>query len=148
MQRSSAYEREPCPLRVFGDCGGGFALGLVGGTLWHGIKVREETQGEKSKQCAHKNAFFTGLVASAKGKQAQCQSVEHWKACAANGQGVWDLGGHVFDFRLFAATHSAQRRRLESHHGWDDGGLLAADASRVEADADWGGGRICDFGSH
>jgi hypothetical protein len=38
MSRSTAYEREPCPVRVMGDMGGGFGIGIIGGTIWHSIK--------------------------------------------------------------------------------------------------------------
>ncbi|CAF1290270.1 unnamed protein product [Adineta steineri] len=30
--------REPCPWRILDDCGGAFALGTIGGTLFHSIK--------------------------------------------------------------------------------------------------------------
>ncbi|CAF0844679.1 unnamed protein product [Adineta steineri] len=31
-------DREPCPWRIVDDCGGAFALGTIGGTLFHSIK--------------------------------------------------------------------------------------------------------------
>ncbi|CAF1148225.1 unnamed protein product [Rotaria magnacalcarata] len=31
-------DRDPCPWRVVDDCGGAFALGTIGGTLFHSIK--------------------------------------------------------------------------------------------------------------
>jgi len=31
-------DREPCPWRIVDDCGGAFALGAIGGTLFHSIK--------------------------------------------------------------------------------------------------------------
>uniref|UniRef100_A0A7S4N8R8 Mitochondrial import inner membrane translocase subunit TIM22 n=1 Tax=Paramoeba aestuarina TaxID=180227 RepID=A0A7S4N8R8_9EUKA len=30
--------REPCPERIYADCGGAFAMGCVGGTIFHGLK--------------------------------------------------------------------------------------------------------------
>ncbi|CAF3082724.1 unnamed protein product [Rotaria socialis] len=30
--------REPCPWRIVDDCGGAFAIGAIGGTLFHSIK--------------------------------------------------------------------------------------------------------------
>ena len=30
--------REPCPWRIWSDCGGAFAMGTVGGSLFHGFK--------------------------------------------------------------------------------------------------------------
>ena len=38
MSRSTAYEREPCPVRILGDVGGGFGIGIIGGTIWHAVK--------------------------------------------------------------------------------------------------------------
>merc|ERR1711991_802944 len=48
MSRSTAYEREPCPVRVMGDVGGGFGIGIIGGTIWHSIKgAKQAPKGEK-----------------------------------------------------------------------------------------------------
>ena len=48
MSRSTAYEREPCPVRVMGDVGGGFGIGIIGGTIWHAVKgARAAPKGEK-----------------------------------------------------------------------------------------------------
>ena len=30
--------REPCPERIYADCGGAFAMGFVGGSIHNGIK--------------------------------------------------------------------------------------------------------------
>jgi import inner membrane translocase subunit TIM17 len=30
--------REPCPGRIWSDCGGAFAMGAIGGSIFHGIK--------------------------------------------------------------------------------------------------------------
>ena len=32
------YAREPCPWRIVDDCGGAFAMGAIGGTVFHSIK--------------------------------------------------------------------------------------------------------------
>eukprot|EP00002_Diphylleia_rotans_P015653 TRINITY_DN3029_c0_g2_i1.p1 TRINITY_DN3029_c0_g2~~TRINITY_DN3029_c0_g2_i1.p1 ORF type:complete len:166 (+),score=38.69 TRINITY_DN3029_c0_g2_i1:75-572(+) len=32
------YDRDPCPYRILDDLGGGFTIGLVGGSLFHGLK--------------------------------------------------------------------------------------------------------------
>ncbi|XP_044008602.1 mitochondrial import inner membrane translocase subunit Tim17-A-like [Aphidius gifuensis] len=32
------YTREPCPWRVVEDCGGAFSMGLIGGSIFQGIK--------------------------------------------------------------------------------------------------------------
>ena len=32
---SNVTDREPCPWRIVDDVGGAFALGAVGGGLWH-----------------------------------------------------------------------------------------------------------------
>lgn len=46
--RSQVYERDPCPIRVLGDVGGGFSLGVGGGIIWHGIKgAYKAPRGEK-----------------------------------------------------------------------------------------------------
>lgn len=31
-------EKEPCPYRILDDCGGAFALGAVGGSIFHGVR--------------------------------------------------------------------------------------------------------------
>eukprot|EP01111_Echinosteliopsis_oligospora_P009637 TRINITY_DN285_c0_g1_i1.p1 TRINITY_DN285_c0_g1~~TRINITY_DN285_c0_g1_i1.p1 ORF type:complete len:168 (+),score=63.50 TRINITY_DN285_c0_g1_i1:188-691(+) len=41
-------EREPCPQRIWGDVGGAFAMGCIGGSLWHGYKgARNAPAGDK-----------------------------------------------------------------------------------------------------
>merc|ERR1712142_102040 len=32
------YGREPCPWRIVDDCGGAFAMGVIGGSVFHSIK--------------------------------------------------------------------------------------------------------------
>lgn len=32
------YMRNPCPWRIVDDCGGAFSMGVIGGSLFHGIK--------------------------------------------------------------------------------------------------------------
>ncbi|KAK2142938.1 hypothetical protein LSH36_895g00031 [Paralvinella palmiformis] len=32
------YAREPCPWRIVDDCGGAFAMGAIGGSVFHSIK--------------------------------------------------------------------------------------------------------------
>ncbi|KAI8297816.1 hypothetical protein K4K61_012419 [Colletotrichum sp. SAR11_59] len=32
------HTRDPCPWVILNDFGGAFAMGAIGGTLWHGIK--------------------------------------------------------------------------------------------------------------
>lgn len=32
------YAREPCPWRIIDDAGGAFSMGLVGGSVFQGIK--------------------------------------------------------------------------------------------------------------
>ncbi|ORY17436.1 mitochondrial import inner membrane translocase subunit tim-17 [Clohesyomyces aquaticus] len=40
--------RDPCPWVVMNDAGGAFAMGSVGGTIWHGIKgFRNSPYGER-----------------------------------------------------------------------------------------------------
>ena len=46
--------REPCPYRIVDDVGGAFAMGAVGGSIWHSIKgfrnspVRARARGARS----------------------------------------------------------------------------------------------------
>jgi len=35
---SRDHSRDPCPYVIINDCGGAFAMGAVGGTIWHGFK--------------------------------------------------------------------------------------------------------------
>jgi len=32
------HSREPCPFRIFDDMGGAFAMGAIGGGVWHAVK--------------------------------------------------------------------------------------------------------------
>lgn len=32
------HTRDPCPYVILNDFGGAFAMGAIGGTVWHGIK--------------------------------------------------------------------------------------------------------------
>lgn len=35
---SIEYGRDPCPFRILEDAGGAFAMGAIGGSLWHFMK--------------------------------------------------------------------------------------------------------------
>jgi len=60
------YTREPCPIRIVDDCGGAFAMGLTGGSIFHAIKgARSSAPGYRSRiagmaKTAAKNAPVTG----------------------------------------------------------------------------------------
>ncbi|KAI0439816.1 mitochondrial import inner membrane translocase, subunit Tim17/22 [Xylaria telfairii] len=42
------HTRDPCPWVVLNDFGGAFAMGAVGGTIWHGVKgFRNSPYGER-----------------------------------------------------------------------------------------------------
>lgn len=42
------HGRDPCPYVIISDFGGAFAMGAIGGTLWHGIKgFRNSPLGER-----------------------------------------------------------------------------------------------------
>ncbi|KAJ9149198.1 hypothetical protein NKR19_g5761 [Coniochaeta hoffmannii] len=42
------HTRDPCPWVILNDFGGAFAMGAVGGTIWHGIKgFRNSPYGER-----------------------------------------------------------------------------------------------------
>eukprot|EP00043_Microstomoeca_roanoka_P025226 m.8025 g.8025 ORF g.8025 m.8025 type:complete len:154 (-) comp5354_c0_seq2:267-728(-) len=44
--------REPCPWRILDDCGGAFAMGAIGGSVWHGVKgYRSAPRGLKYREC-------------------------------------------------------------------------------------------------
>ncbi|PWN18282.1 putative TIM17-mitochondrial inner membrane import translocase subunit [Microstroma glucosiphilum] len=34
----AGHDRDPCPYVILNDLGGAYAMGLTGGTIWHGIK--------------------------------------------------------------------------------------------------------------
>merc|ERR1711976_455362 len=36
--RMEEYAREPCPWRIVDDCGGAFAMGTIGGSVFHSLK--------------------------------------------------------------------------------------------------------------
>ncbi|ODQ66160.1 mitochondrial import inner membrane translocase, subunit Tim17/22 [Nadsonia fulvescens var. elongata DSM 6958] len=42
------HSRDPCPIVILSDFGGAFAMGTVGGSVWHGIKgFRNSPLGER-----------------------------------------------------------------------------------------------------
>lgn len=52
-------QRDPCPYRIFDDIGGAFAMGAVGGSVWHTVRGwRNSPRGEK----------FLGMTAAVKGR--------------------------------------------------------------------------------
>eukprot|EP00054_Salpingoeca_dolichothecata_P023168 m.153580 g.153580 ORF g.153580 m.153580 type:complete len:165 (-) comp24595_c0_seq2:34-528(-) len=38
MEQQETHLRDPCPWRILDDCGGAFAMGCIGGTIWHAVK--------------------------------------------------------------------------------------------------------------
>lgn len=38
VSRDVEHQREPCPHRIIDDCGGAFAMGAIGGSIWHFVK--------------------------------------------------------------------------------------------------------------
>ncbi|KAH9446207.1 hypothetical protein Pst134EA_023208 [Puccinia striiformis f. sp. tritici] len=44
----SDHSRDPCPWVVLNDFGGAFAMGAIGGTVWHGVKgMRNSPKGDR-----------------------------------------------------------------------------------------------------
>jgi len=42
------HTRDPCPYVILNDFGGAFAMGAIGGTIWHGIKgARNSPRGDR-----------------------------------------------------------------------------------------------------
>ncbi|KJE94163.1 hypothetical protein CAOG_04847 [Capsaspora owczarzaki ATCC 30864] len=42
------YQRDPCPYRILDDLGGGFAMGTVGGSLFHALRgYRNSPKGQR-----------------------------------------------------------------------------------------------------
>lgn len=42
------HSRDPCPWVILNDFGGAFAMGAIGGTIWHGVKgYRNSPYGER-----------------------------------------------------------------------------------------------------
>jgi len=52
------YAREPCPWRIVDDCGGAFAMGAIGGTVFHSIKGFRNAPVGLSKRLA---GMMTGI---------------------------------------------------------------------------------------
>ncbi|TPX31996.1 hypothetical protein SmJEL517_g04805 [Synchytrium microbalum] len=45
---SQGHDRDPCPYVIINDCGGAFAMGSIGGALWHSFKgYRNSPRGER-----------------------------------------------------------------------------------------------------
>jgi import inner membrane translocase subunit TIM17 len=51
------YAREPCPWRIVDDCGGAFAMGAIGGSVFHSIK------GARNAPSGHYRRLIGGLLA-------------------------------------------------------------------------------------
>lgn len=52
-------QRDPCPWRIFDDIGGAFAMGCIGGSIWHTVRgFRHSPRGEK----------FSGMATAVKGR--------------------------------------------------------------------------------
>eukprot|EP00743_Colponemidia_sp_Colp-15_P002462 GILK01002669.1.p1 GENE.GILK01002669.1~~GILK01002669.1.p1 ORF type:complete len:201 (-),score=15.45 GILK01002669.1:151-711(-) len=50
----SEHGREPCPDRIVDDMGGAFAMGSIGGAIWHGVKgFRNSPKGERVAGLMH-----------------------------------------------------------------------------------------------
>ncbi|KAJ8144906.1 hypothetical protein OXX80_006240 [Metschnikowia pulcherrima] len=46
---SADHTRDPCPVVILSDFGGAFAMGVIGGCFWHGIKgFRNSPYGERT----------------------------------------------------------------------------------------------------
>ncbi|WAQ90094.1 hypothetical protein PtA15_12A79 [Puccinia triticina] len=44
----SDHSRDPCPWVILNDFGGAFAMGAIGGTVWHGVKgMRNSPKGDR-----------------------------------------------------------------------------------------------------
>uniref|UniRef100_A0A060T457 Mitochondrial import inner membrane translocase subunit TIM17 n=1 Tax=Blastobotrys adeninivorans TaxID=409370 RepID=A0A060T457_BLAAD len=42
------HTRDPCPIVILNDFGGAFSMGVIGGTIWHGVKgFRNSPIGER-----------------------------------------------------------------------------------------------------
>ncbi|KAI3641351.1 hypothetical protein MIR68_000481 [Amoeboaphelidium protococcarum] len=47
-QNTIEHGRDPCPWRILDDLGGAFALGAIGGGIWHGVKgAKNSPKGER-----------------------------------------------------------------------------------------------------
>jgi len=48
MAASHDHTRDPCPVVILNDFGGAFAMGAVGGTIWHAVKgARNSPRGDR-----------------------------------------------------------------------------------------------------
>ncbi|KAJ1977446.1 translocase of the inner membrane [Dimargaris verticillata] len=57
--RSSDHTRDPCPWVILNDAGGAFAMGSIGGAIWHSIKgAKNSPRGER----------FRGSIAAVKAR--------------------------------------------------------------------------------
>ena len=72
MGGSGIADREPCPWRIVDDVGGAFALGNVGGGLWHSIK---------GARMAPSGGKFRGSM----------QAIQHRAPVLGGGFAVWGL---------------------------------------------------------
>ncbi|KAL7667496.1 hypothetical protein ACOME3_010685 [Neoechinorhynchus agilis] len=66
-------QREPCPWRIVDDCGGAFAMGAIGGSIFHGIKgfknapIGYRSRLQSALQTIQRRAPRTGAAFSAWG---------------------------------------------------------------------------------
>eukprot|EP01083_Nonionella_stella_P100889 285146_1 len=96
----------PCPDRVVDDCGGAFAMGAIGASIWHGVKGYRNTP---------KGGKFSGCV----------QAIRQRAPVTGGAFALWGLSFSTFDCAI------AKYRKKEDPWnaimaGAATGGLLAA----------------------
>ena len=102
--------RDPCPWRILDDVGGAFAMGAVGGTLWHSVKGwRNSPRGERWLGMSH--------------------AVKSRAPVLGGNFGVWGGLFSSFDCTLAAVRHKEDPWN-SIISGAATGGVLAARAGR------------------
>jgi import inner membrane translocase subunit TIM17 len=100
--------RDPCPFRIVDDVGGAFAMGVVGGSIWHLVKgFRNSPRGER----------FRGAITAVKGRGP----------ILGGNFAVWGGVFSVFDCSLVALRHKEDPWNA-IFSGALTGGVLAARA--------------------
>lgn len=80
------HKREPCPDRILNDIGGAFAMGALGGGVWHLIKgSKNSPSGYRVRGAIEVRGFAIQRCRSGKGAgQHLCVSVQ-WKLVGPRG---------------------------------------------------------------
>ncbi len=133
------HTRDPCPWVILNDFGGAFAMGAIGGTIWHGIKGNDASQAasrgrihgrmltmfssrvpkqSRRRETDRRHHSNQASSAGVRWKLWRCVtfSQPRYLRCEERLTKVESLGRSIFHFRLCHQGYSRQGRPVERHH--------------------------------